>query len=448
MNRLSPSEVEEITTEIVRLRSVDSDTAENVLSEFQGLMTTGTASMGGVGAAQSILEASMGRDHASQILGRLAEASVSAPFAFLAEADPKLLLTFLADEHPQTIALVLAYMRTDQASAILSGLDPETQVAVAQRIGTMESAAPDQVRLVADVLRRRASSLLQPSSASARVGGVQPLVDIINRADPATERTILESLEKQDPALAEEIRSRLFVFDDITTLEDKGVQLVLRQVDTAVLAIALKGVSSTVQDKVLTTSPSGRATTSSRRSTSLGRSGFRPCRRPRPPSCRSSGRSSSRARSCCVGVVVTMSSSADVVVAFQPARLGLAAEAEDVRAAARASGYAAGWAEGRRAAAAEADAELLGSTAEDARLRAGHPGSRRRCGHGRGRGLDPSYDAGARRPGRPRRRRCARPGRGHHRPRAVGERPARDRPARAAPRPGAARARHSRASCG
>ena len=107
------------------------------------------------------------------------------------------------------------------------------------------------MRLVADVLRRRASSLLQPSSASARVGGVQPLVDIINRADPATERTILESLEKQDPALAEEIRSRLFVFDDITTLEDRGVQLVLRQVDNAVLAVALKGVSTTVRDKVL-----------------------------------------------------------------------------------------------------------------------------------------------------------------------------------------------------
>ena len=115
----------------------------------------------------------------------------------------------------------------------------------------MESAAPDQVRLVADVLRRRASSLLQPSSSSARVGGVQPLVDIINRADPATERTILESLEQQDPALAEEIRSRLFVFDDIVTLEDKGVQLVLRQVDNAVLAVALKGVSTTVRDKVL-----------------------------------------------------------------------------------------------------------------------------------------------------------------------------------------------------
>ncbi len=251
MNRLSPSEVEEITTEIVRLRAVDPDTADAVLLEFQGLMSNGSAAIGGVGAAQSILEATMGRDHASQILGRLAEASVSQPFAFLSEADPKLLLTFLVDEHPQTIALVLAHVRTDQASAILSGLDAGTQVAVAQRIGAMESASPDQVRLVADVLRRRASSLLQPSSASARVGGVQPLVDIINRADPATERTILESLEQQDPALAEEIRSRLFVFDDITTLEDRGVQLVLRQVDNAVLAVALKGVSTTVRDKVL-----------------------------------------------------------------------------------------------------------------------------------------------------------------------------------------------------
>jgi flagellar motor switch protein FliG len=203
MNRLSPSEVEEITTEIVRLRAVDPDTAEDVLSEFQGLMSNGSAAFGGVGAAQSILEATMGREHASQVLGRLAEASVSQPFAFLADADPKLLLTFLVDEHPQTIALVLAYLRTDQASAILSGLEPETQVAVAQRIGSMESAGPDAVRMVADVLRRRASSLLQPSSSSARVGGVQPLVDIINQADPATERTILESLEKQDPALAE-----------------------------------------------------------------------------------------------------------------------------------------------------------------------------------------------------------------------------------------------------
>jgi flagellar motor switch protein FliG len=252
MNLLSQAEVEEITAEIVRLRSVDSDTADSVLDEVRGLLATGGTPMGGIGAAQSILEASMGRDSASQILGRLAEASVSQPFAFLAEADPKLLLTFLVDEHPQTIALVLAHMRTEQASDILSGLAPETTAAVAQRIGTMESAAPDQVRIVGDVLRRRASSLLTPTqSASARVGGVQPLVDIINRADPATERAIMEGLEKENPALAEEIRSRLFVFDDILTLEDKGVQLVLRQVDNAVLAVALKGVSTAVRDKVL-----------------------------------------------------------------------------------------------------------------------------------------------------------------------------------------------------
>ena len=146
---------------------------------------------------------------------------------------------------------MLAHLQLDQASVILSGLPPEQQAEVAHRIGTMERTNHEMVRVVAEVLERQTSTVLQPGRNAAAVGGVQPLVDLINRADPATERIILESLESRDPALAEAVRARLFVFEDITTLEDRGVQLVLRQVETGDLAVALKGVTDVVREKVL-----------------------------------------------------------------------------------------------------------------------------------------------------------------------------------------------------
>ena len=152
------------------------------------------------------------------------------PFQFLHRADPAQLRSFIADEHPQIIALVLAHMTADKASLLLSGLPPEQQAEVAHRIAVMDRTSPEIIRNVEATLERKLSSVLQPAEMS-RVGGVDPLVNIINRSDRSTERQIVEGLESLDAALAEEVRSRMFMFEDIVQLDDRSVQQVLRQVD-------------------------------------------------------------------------------------------------------------------------------------------------------------------------------------------------------------------------
>jgi flagellar motor switch protein FliG len=249
--RLRESEIDEVAAEIVRLRTVTPDTVNDVITEFQAmLMAGGGVAGGGIEVAHDLLAASFGPEHADAVLDRLADAHSTQPFAFLAEADPRTLVSFLVGEHPQVIALVLAHLRTEHSSLILSALQPEVQVDVAHRIGVMEGTNQEMMRVVAEVLERKTSSVIQPGR-SAAVGGVQPLVDLINRADPATERVILESLQDKDPELAEAVRAKLFVFADITSLEDRAVQLVLRQVETSDLAVALKGVTDEVREKVM-----------------------------------------------------------------------------------------------------------------------------------------------------------------------------------------------------
>jgi flagellar motor switch protein FliG len=244
-------EIEELTAEIVRLRSVGSDVVDEVVDEFHTLaQARAYVGSGGLEFAQALLEQSLGAERASAVLERLSATALNQPFRFLHEADPRQILSFLSGEHPQTMALVLAHLRADQSSIILSGLPSQLQAEVAHRIAVMDRTSPDVVRSVEDELQRKTSSVLT-SGDLAEVGGVQPLVDIINRADRATERMILQGLESRDAKLAEAVRSRMFVFEDITTLEDKAIQLVLRQVETGDLATALKGVRDDVRDKVL-----------------------------------------------------------------------------------------------------------------------------------------------------------------------------------------------------
>jgi len=251
LSQLRDAEVEELTAEIVRLQTVDPQTAEAVLSEFHSMLVARRyVAQGGFAFAQEVLEASLGDARASEIMARLSAAIMEMPFQFLHRADPRQVLSFLQDEHPQTIALVLAHMTAEKASTILSGLDPALQADVAHRIAVMDRTSPDIIKQVETMLERKLSSVLAPAELSA-VGGLQPLVEIINRADRATERLILEGLEGKDPALAEEVRSRMFMFEDIVTLDDRAVQLVLRQVETADLATALKGVREDVRDKVM-----------------------------------------------------------------------------------------------------------------------------------------------------------------------------------------------------
>ena len=250
LSHLSEAEVEAISAEIARLDSVAGEETERVLGEFREMAAAQAhIAKGGLGFAQALLEQSLGSERAAEIIDRLNAAAVQMPFQFLRRADPAQIRSFIVDEHPQVIALVLAHMTPDKASLLLSGLPPEQQAQVAHRIAVMDRTSPDIVRAVESSLERKLSSMLQPSEMS-RVGGLDPLVTIINRADRSTERQIVEGLEALDPALADEVRSRMFMFEDVVNLDDRAVQQVLRQVDSAELALALKGVSDQVRSKI------------------------------------------------------------------------------------------------------------------------------------------------------------------------------------------------------
>jgi flagellar motor switch protein FliG len=251
LRSLREGEVADIMAEIARMRSVETSVVEEVLTEFSELAeATAAVTSGGLELARTLLEESLGDEQAELILERVTATLVDAPFEFLRRTDPRQVLSFIQDEHPQTITLVLAHMTPEHAAMVISGLPEELQGDVAHRLAVMDRTSPEVIEQVESVLQRRLSSLLQPTEMS-NVGGIQSLVDILNRADRATERMILEGLERSDVDLADEVRQRMFVFEDIVTLDDKSVQLLLRQVDGKELAVALKGVQQAVRDKIL-----------------------------------------------------------------------------------------------------------------------------------------------------------------------------------------------------
>jgi flagellar motor switch protein FliG len=251
LSRMREAEVEALSAEIVRIGQVEGDVSGPIVDEFHTMAKARKhIAQGGLDYARELLVETLGADRADQIVTRIGQAVVEVPFRFLQRADPRQLMSYLQDEHPQTVALVLAHMPAPLASTVLSGLPADKQTDVAMRVATMGQTSPEVIRRVEDVLERKLSSLLQPSEVST-VGGVQPLVEIINRSDRATERSILDGLAKRSPQLAEQIRSLMFMFEDIVGIDDRSMQLVLRQVEGADLATALKGVKEDVRDKVL-----------------------------------------------------------------------------------------------------------------------------------------------------------------------------------------------------
>ena len=251
LKSMRDSEVEEVLAEIARLRDVETSQVDDVLEEFHGLVAARRYyGKGGMSYAREVLEETVGKEKADEILKRMEAALIEMPFEFLRRADARQVVSFLQDEHPQTVALVLAHMRAEQAAIVLSGMPEQLQADVAHRVAVMETTSPEVIRRVEGILERKLSSVLQ-STEMAVAGGLQPLIDIINHSDRATERLILEGLERRDPALAEEVRSQMFMFEDILTLDDRSVQLVLRQIDSKELATALKGVRQDVKDKIL-----------------------------------------------------------------------------------------------------------------------------------------------------------------------------------------------------
>jgi len=251
LSHLSDAELEDLATEIARAGDVGPEISAAVLKEFGMLQASGgTMVRGGMEQSRELLMAALGENRAGAILDRLSTTMIDPPFKFLQHADARQLLNFISDEHPQTIALVLAHVPAPLASKVLAGLDSQLQSEVAHRIATMDRTSPDIISQIEASLERRMATLLVPSDLSA-VGGVQPLVEIINRADRGTEKLILEGLEQRDPELADEVRSRMFLFEDLVNLEDRAVQLVLRQVEVANLAVALKGVPPLVHNKIM-----------------------------------------------------------------------------------------------------------------------------------------------------------------------------------------------------
>lgn len=251
MSHLSDAEAEAIASEIVKMRRVQPEVADAVIDEFHSIAVRGRhGAQGGRDFAAGLLEASFGSERAAGVMGRLASTLAGKPFEFLDDAEAGQLLSLLEDELPATIALVLAHLRPDRASAALAGLPGELRTDVAQAIATMGAATPEAVGIVADTLRQRALAVVAPREQMAVIGGVQPLVDIINRSDVATERALLEDLELRDPELAEEVRSRMLTFADLVKLDNQDVQLVLRGIDAGTLALAMKGAAATVVEAI------------------------------------------------------------------------------------------------------------------------------------------------------------------------------------------------------
>lgn len=246
---LRDDEIEALTFEIARLDSVEADERDRVLMEFKELMMAQDfITSGGIEYARELLEKSLGSQKAVDIINRLTSSLQVRPFDFIRRTDPAHLLNFIQQEHPQTIALILAYLEPAKASVILGALQHEVQSDVARRIATMDRTSPEVLREVERVLEKKLSTLSSEDYTAA--GGVENIVEILNLVDRSTEKIIIEALEEDDPELAEEIKKRMFVFEDIVLLDDRAIQKVLREVDTSELGKALRGVETEVQDKI------------------------------------------------------------------------------------------------------------------------------------------------------------------------------------------------------
>ncbi len=246
---MSEEEVEQITLEIANVRKVNNDVLDALNREFFEIcLANQYINQGGIGYAKEILEKAYGSDKAVEILARISASLQVRPFDFMRKTEAGQLINFIQSEHPQTIALILAYLDSEKASLILSALPPDRQSDVAKRIALMDTTSPDVIKEVEKVLERKLSSLAPQELTNA--GGVKSVVEILNRVDRSTEKTIMEALEVQDPELAEEIKKLMFVFEDIVMIDDRSVQRVLREVESHDLALALKGASNEVTQKI------------------------------------------------------------------------------------------------------------------------------------------------------------------------------------------------------
>lgn len=246
---LTEEEIERLTLEISGVRKVDSRDKEEILEEFHNIaLAQDYISQGGIGYAKQVLEKALGTDQATAIINRLTSSLQVRPFDFARKADPGQILNFIQNEHPQTIALILSYLDPTPAGQILSELPQEVQADIARRIALMDSTSPEIINEVEQILERKLSATV--TQDYTQTGGVEAVVDVLNGVDRSTERTILDALEIQDPELAEEIKKRMFVFEDIVTLDGRAIQRVVRESDNEDLKLSLKVASDEVKEIV------------------------------------------------------------------------------------------------------------------------------------------------------------------------------------------------------
>lgn len=246
---LREEEIDQLTLEIANVRKVDTQEKESILSEFHQICVAQEyISQGGINYARDILERALGSQKAVDILNRLTATLQVRPFDFARKADPAQILNFIQNENSQTIALVLSYLQSDQASMILSSLPQDKQADVARRIALMDSTSPEVISQVEKILEQKLSSTATQDYTSA--GGIEAIVQILNGVDRGTERTILDALEIQDPELAEEIKKRMFVFEDIVNVDNRSIQRIIRDIENADLQLALKVASEEVRDAI------------------------------------------------------------------------------------------------------------------------------------------------------------------------------------------------------
>jgi len=246
---LGETEIEQLTLEIAAVRRVESTDRLSILTEFQQMaIAEQYISQGGIDYARDVLQKALGAEKAMSVIERLTSSLQVRPFEFARRAGASQLFNFIQNEHPQTIALVLSYLEPPQAAAVMAELPQQLRNEVARRIATMDATSPEVVNSVERVLENKLSSTA--SYETMAVGGIESIVNILNGADRATERGILESMELTDPELAEEIKKRMFVFEDIVLLDNRAIQRVIREIDQADLMLALRTASEDVQASV------------------------------------------------------------------------------------------------------------------------------------------------------------------------------------------------------
>lgn len=247
---LKDEEIEQLTIEVASIQSADSDKIQQTVTEFYELcLAQAYIADGGIDYAREVLDKAFGSSKAMQLISRITDSLHAHSFEFLKKADPKHLLSFIQYEHPQTIALILLYTTSEQAAAILSELPRDKQIEVALRIATMDRTSPEVIKEVENILEKKLSTVV--SANFTEIGGVKSIAEILNRVDRSTEKFILDELNKMNPDLSEEVKRRLFVFEDIVYIDSRGIQRFLRDVNTKELVVALKGANKDVAEVIM-----------------------------------------------------------------------------------------------------------------------------------------------------------------------------------------------------